>query len=273
MERLQSLVAAAFRRLESSAIPAWHWIPKDSWKASGTQSTLEGLRTWILMAVIGNSNGGGGSSSNRIYALTSREQSQTGSRLLWGYVCMHAWMDGCIAKGKCSSSGRGSSYLSSYCNHLHGLSHKHVSLLVDPTPSQADNNSEASLEASGNFGLCTQHIGFSACLHQGLISYYLYICLPLKASSVCEWTCVYTYFVCTCMFMWTHVYAHSCLHEHMCVREWLSEHLCVHMHVVWAYAYGYVNTCLHEIHTCIFVLVRVTTCVIMCDHPCACMPI
>jgi hypothetical protein len=74
------------------------------------------------------------------------------------YVSMNAWMHCC---------------LSCYCNHLHGSSHRHVSLLVDPMPSQAKIHSEPLLEAIGSFGLCIQHIGFSACLHPGLISYYL----------------------------------------------------------------------------------------------------
>lgn len=97
-ERFENLVPAALMRPETlAAVPACHCMPKDCWKASRTQSALEGLSTWLLIAVKGDSNGGSssGSSSSRIYALSSRQQRQTSIRLLcgiWMYACIYAYM-------------------------------------------------------------------------------------------------------------------------------------------------------------------------------------
>ena len=160
--------------------------------------------------------------------------------------------------------------LSCYCNHFYRPPHRHVSLLADPTPNHADIHSEPSLDASGSFGLCIQHISFNACLHSGLISYYFY--LPLKVSSACECIHVLSCFVCTCMLVWTHMYAHSWLCEHMRVYEWSSEHLCVNMHDVWAYVHVCVSICAYILVWHIYVHICVSACYYMwsflCMHAC-----
>lgn len=136
------------------------------------------------------------------------------------------------------------------------------------------------------FGLCTWHIGFSACLHPGLVSFYPYFFLPLKASSFSVWMCMCIHIFCVyiyvCVSTWMYINSHLSicmltymLCGYMCVCAYMYEHLGMYIHAVGTSAC--VHTCmlvwvsLYVVHACLCENLCMHTCFMkacVCVHAC-----